>query len=488
MRRAKWLLLLLPVLLFLSGCIETGYDKFVKNCPDEWTKRQVEAAYDYALKMAFMVKQDGGTYVIDRTKVGIEEASAVVSGVLGDINYVLSNENWRRLLNTMPSQRAAFEREEQRWLYIQSQLGQRKLYLDFLDMLGEGLGAEDTRYDIKYLLPQNTQFRFMCDYLEAARQAGSLKEVEREFVYLYTPYGEKAPDPAAPDDASAFVWKPKLQGFFIVSYAVLNDNKPRQLKADYCEVYRADLVGDKVQTESLPCARAFRKLTGSHLQVLVLDWDHEGDPGYGSIDAVKHVYASTGSDLYDTYTQYFKQLAESRRERAQEKRDYTIPPLDLQIVRAGETEEWRGDYNADGWSVPYRYKDEYGVNWTAKVIRDDSLPDGYPWKKIAYIIKVWADGAVWEYYRPQEWCSGDLEQVYAVGRNIKIQLKDDALQALSADQLCGELYQIIYKDGEEWVAIVDRDGTGRLQYIVRGVPDPSGSSGGAGAVSYEGNI
>lgn len=474
MRRLRWLLLaLIPAVLLLSGCIKTGYERFVDNCPEEWTARQVEAAYDLFLKEFFMENEDG-TYRIDRSTVSVDDAYAVVEGVLGDIDYVLSSPTWRTLLLAMPSVRLGFEKEERRWQYIRTQLGQAKVYLDFLEMIGKAVDEEDRQYDVRYLLPDQG-FDYTVDYLEAARGAGTLQEVERVVSYLYTPFGEKAPDPAAPDDPAAFVWVPKLQAFVIVSYAILNSEQPRELKADYVEVWRADIEGDRVQTESRPCARALRKLSGRTLQVFLLDYDWPGEPGYGVPDQVQPVYASVGSELYDRYQKYFEELATCRSEERERQRTYELPELDVQIVRAGQTEEWRGDYNADGWTVPYEYKDETGRDYTTKLAKEE---DDYV--RIECVIRVWADGAVWEYWTPADVCAGDLEQAWAAGRNVTYQPVDGVVTTVATSQVLGQLYAIVYKDGDEWVKIYDADGTGILQYMIHGVPEPTATAASAG--------
>ena len=477
MRRLRWFLAaLIPAALFLSGCIQTGYDKFKENCPEDWTARQVEAAYDLFLKEFFMKKQEDGTYAIDHSAVSVADARAVVQGVLGDLDYVLSSENWRTLLLAMPTVRAGFEKEERRWQYIETQLGQAEVYFDFLEMIGKAVTDEDREYSIQYLLPDQN-FDYTVDYLEAARQAGTLQEVERVVSYLYTPFGEKEPDPAAPDDPAAFVWVPKLKAFVIVSYAILNSEKPRELKADYVEVWRADFDGDRIQTETQPCARAFRKLAGRTLQVFLLDYDWPGEPGYGVPDEVKPIYATTGSDLYEKFGEYFDGLATCRSEEVGRQRTYELPELDVQIVRSGQVGEWRGDYNAAGWQVPYVYRDKEERDFTTKLTKEEE--DGYV--HIKYVIRVWSDGAVWEYWTPAEVCAGELEQAFASGRSVTYQPIDGVRVTISTSQVLGQLYAIIYKDGDEWVKIYDADGTGILQYMIRGVPEPTVNSAAPGS-------
>lgn len=472
------LLLVLTViaLLAMAGCIQTGYDRFVDKGKEEgWTAQQIEAAYDYFLKSAFMVKGDDGRYTIDTTKISVEDAYQMAGNILNDLDHVLgtSDANWQKLMKAMPSAKLGFEREEQRWLYIQSQLGQVKTYLEFRDMLGYRLTAKDKQYDIAYLWPDNVHTNFTADYLEQAKANGTLKEVEREFVYLYTPYGYKDPDPANPDDKNAFIWRPKLQGYLIVSYAILNSTPPKELRADYCEIFRASLNGVTISHESQPCLRAFRTLSGTRLEVVVLDYDREGEGGFGIVDKVYPVNVDTGSELYDTYPSIFRELADSRTERTARNRDWPEPELTLRIVRVGDVEEWRGDFNEDGWTVPYEYRDEYAVDWSTQVIKVDK-PDGYPFDKIKYVVKRWKNNSVWEYYEPNEAYSGEMENVYGSGHSVYAQPRGEATKAVYTDKVCGALKFIIYRDGGEWVKIADLDGTGKLQYKVIGVADPRG--------------
>ena len=477
------LLALALAMLFLGGCVKTGYQRFVdKGKQAGWTKEQIEAAYDYFLKSEFMTKGEDGRYTIDTTKISAEDAYQMAGNILNDLDHVLGTDDpeWQRLLRAMPTAKLAFEREEQRWLYIQSQLGQVKTYFDFQTMLGEQLTDKDKEYRIAYLWPANVHTDFTADYLEKAKAAGKLREVEREFVYLYTPYGYKDPDPEHPDDANAFVWRAKLQGYVIVSYAILNSKPPDSLRADYCEVYRANVSGTEITPESKPCLRAFRKLNGQILEVVVLDYDREGEAGFGVPDKVESVYASTGSALYARYPSLFETLAESRAEQAKRDRTYTEQRPTLQIVHVGEAKEWKGDFNPDGWTVPYEYHDQYGVDWTARIVKQDK-PEGYPFDRIKYVVKVWKKNSVWEYYAPTDAYIGEMEIVLGGGHNVYIQPKGKAQRTVYADDVCGSLRMIIYRDGSEWVKLVDLDGTGKLQYRIIGVPNPSEVSSSAGS-------
>ena len=339
-------------------------------------------------------------------------------------------------------------------------------------MLGYNLTEKDKKYDIAYLWPGNVHTNFTADYLERAKANGTLREVERGLVYLYTPYGYKDPDPANPNDSNAFVWRSKLQGYYIVSYAILNSKPPTRLKADYVEIFRANVNGTKVELESKPCLRAFRKLSGSRLEVVILDYDHEGEPGFGVIDAVKPVYADTGSELYSDYSSLFRDLADSRAAQIRRNRDWPEPQLNLRIVRVGDVKEWKGDFNNAGWTVPYEYKDKYGVDWGTQVIKADK-PEGYPFYRIKYIVKSWKNDSVWEYYEPAKAYAGEMEAVYSTRHAVHVQLKGQASRSVYTDKACGALKFIVYRDGEEWVKIADLDGTGKLQYKIVGVPDPS---------------
>ena len=123
-------------------------------------------------------------------------------------------------------------------------------------------------------------------------------------------------------------------------------------------------------------------------------------------------------------------------------------------------------------SVPYEYKDEYGVNYQTKLVEEE-LPEDYPFRRIAYVVKVWKDGAVWEYWRPKPEYAVDMEFISAYDRSVTVHPVGKARQTLSTDAVIDSLYKIIYRDGDTWVEIVDLDNTGLLQYRIVGVPGPN---------------
>lgn len=478
MKRLLIAVLVVGVLLASTGCIQSFKSVFWdKGEKKGYTQAEIEAAYDYALKSLWMeFDEETGTYSIDTTTVSVEDVYNVAGSVLDDIDYVLNPDRsaWWKFAEELPTLREAMLREEQRWTYIQSQMGQVKLYLDFRKLLGDRISEEDKEYKIEYLWPDNFDADFGVEYVDNAREEGKLREVERHLSYLYTPYGEKLPDPKNPTDPNAFVWEEKLQGFLVVSYRILNDKIPEKLSADYVEIFRAKVEDDYIVTESLPCARAYRKVSGNSLNVLILDLDAEGEPGYGTIDEVHGLAATVGSKIVDGYDIYMKKLATSRTAETDKRRVVERPELEVQIVRAGEVERWRGEFNEEGWTVPYNYVDEFGIDWLARVEKKDK-PAGYPFYEIDYMVKTWADKTVWEYYLPAEEYAGELEKVTPTGRSMMIQLRGEDLVTVAADKVCGDLYAIVYRDSSEWVKIADLDGTGILQYKIIDVPNPGGT-------------
>lgn len=473
-------------LLVLVGC-DRGYDIFMKNCPDDWGRPHKQAAWPWFLRNYYGIEAEDGTLVVDPSKVTVDDVLVTVESILDDIEWVLDSKRsprWRALLLEMPSLREAFEREEERWLYIKSQLNKVRIYNSFLEALGQIPKASEKPYDILYLWPENTQFDWSAPHIEKAKEEGRLKEVERGFFYVYTPFGYKVEDPSVTAEGT-YIWKPKLEGFLVISYAILNDEEPDELYADYVEIFRARLVEDKVQTEKLPCLKAFRKLSGSRLEVAVVDYDHEGEPGYGEPDSVKSIYVDTGWEILQCYKELREELAKSRVTEREEQREIVLPPLELVIAPVGSIDEYKGEYNPDGWTVPYEYKDEHGVNYRTYIIEEE-LPDDYPFSRIAYIVKVWADGAVYEYWTPKPEYSGDMETLYATSRNLVLQPVGKAKVELATDQVIDKLYRIVYKYGDVWVELIDLDGVGRLQYKIEGVSEPEAS--GSTSVPYQRNL
>ncbi|RLG07736.1 MAG: hypothetical protein DRN68_04955 [Thaumarchaeota archaeon] len=482
MTRRRWLFaaMLALLALVLAGCYERGHDYFVDTGADTygWTKRMGEAFWDDALKRNYLTKNEDGTYSIDPSVVSVEDVYVVVDQVLEDIAWVLSPDrsaSWRALLLGMPSLKEGFEREEQKWLYIKSQLAKVLVYQDFLELLGKTMKEAAKAYKSEELVPKNTEFIYEPEYLRRAKEDGTLQVVEQGMYYVYTPYGYKLPDPSARDDPNAFLWEPKLEGYWVVSYAISNGKEPQDLSADFAEIYRAKVVDGRIVTETEPCVRAYRKLSGSTLRVIVIDWDHEGEPGYGAPDEVQEVYASTGWKLITEKETLFEELARPRSAEIAAERNLELPPLELKIVRLGSVEEYKGEYKEDGWAVPYEYKDEHNINYTTYLVFED-LPEDYPFKRIAYVVKAWNQATVYEYWVPKPEYAVDMEYAYSSGRNIVVQPVGGARQEISAHVASGQLHKIVYKYGDTWIEIVDLDGTGVLQYKIEGVARPSFST------------
>jgi len=472
-RRLLVMIMLLVGALFLfTGCIKRGYDVFKDKCPSSWSRAQKEAAWAWWLRGYYGKEAEDGTYVIDASKVSVDDVLITVQSILEDINWILDPQRsprWRALLLEMPTLKQAFEKEENKWLYIRSQMTKVKVYYSFLELLGQTVTAEDKAYDVLYLWPENTEFDYSAPWIEKAKEEGKLIKAEEGFYYVYTPYGEKVPDPSDPLRERE-VWKPSLQGFWVVSY-LITTGSPDELKSDYVEIYRARIVEDRIEKETLPCLRAFRKLGGRVLEVAVIDYDHEGESGYGEPDEVKPIYADTGWKLLNRYDVIRRDLSVSRTEERAFSRKVELPPLELVIVKWNEIDEYKGEYKEEGWQVPYQYKDQYEANWVAEVVRE-AVPDGYPFQRLAYVVKIWNNRSVWEYWQPKPEYTGDLQTLRVSGKNIVIQKVGDSVVELSADAVLSTIYKIVYKEGDVWVALVDLDGTGKLQYKLVNVSPP----------------
>jgi len=468
-------MILIGLAVLLTGCVETARDRVIDEGQKKgWTELQCEAAYDYILKECYMELDEDGVLQIIHSEVTIQQVCSVINTALIDIEYVLdpNQAGWRRILTTMPTQAEALLRLEPAYEYLRCQLGQANLFNDFRELLGYKLTDEDKEYHLELLWHENTDYDFTVDHIERARQSGTLKETERQAFIYYTPFGEKIRDPKMPGDINAYVWREKKQGFEVVSHAILNDELAKELKADYCEIYRVEFAEDQIIRESLPCLRAFRTLTGNRLGVMVIDYDREGESGFGIIDAVKSCRSKTGSALYKSHSTLFDALSTSRQERKEEVREpWTLPILKVDVVQVGETEEYLGEFRAEGWEVPYEYKDEYGLDWQGRLSKEEK-EDGSPFYTIASIVKIWVS-KVWEYYAPAEEFQGDLISGYASLQELVLQFKGEATERVHIDKAIDGLTEIVYEYGGQWYMIYDHDGIGVLQYRLSGVSSPS---------------
>lgn len=484
MRRYVYIALLLISVLFMASCYRSFTSYFLEECENEGlTDSQAQAALDAYLKMWLMEEQEDGTFAIDRTKISIEDARNMARNFLGDLDYVLTppqpgaySRGWQNMLRAVPDLREGLEREEVKWKFIDVQLSRIWLHFEFEEELGNDATDAEKQYKLTHLKPSSIEdYPFVVDYLERARESGSLEQNEYFLVSLDTPYKYKDPDPDAPGDINSFVWRGVQWGFVGISYRVGNDKPPKENRADYCEFYRAVIEDDIISLEERPCIRAFRKVTGSRLELMLVDYDREEEPGYGDVDEVLSCFGVLGSNLYKTRSTLFEKLIESQVQKTERLRDYSLPELQLQIVHVGELAEYKGEFNEDGWLVPYDYKDKYEIDWAVKVIMVEQEDSTYPFEAIDLVVKRWMSATVWEVWTPIEEYAGELEgAAYGSGRNVSLQRRGQSKETgIPAVNLCNELVSIYYKDGDIWVKIYDADEIGILQYKIEDVPNPN---------------
>src|SRR3989344_3975543 len=176
-----------------------------------------------------------------------------------------------------------------------------RLHETFRSLTGlsfHGMASENGKYDIQRVFwPTDLEsaFPFTFDKIDDAKQRGVLKEIEREAWSSNRMFDRKDLDPAKLDDPNAFVWKSKEESLEVVSYKILDSDKPENNQSDYIEGFR--IVNDK--QEGKPALKIFFP-QGNSNGVMVLDADKEGELGFGIPDFVQMVFISRITDIWNS--------------------------------------------------------------------------------------------------------------------------------------------------------------------------------------------
>lgn len=421
----NFLLLCLLVLSF-AGCAppyRQAFDDAAQQ--NHWTKKQELAAFAYADRIfwARETAEGSGQYVISYGKVPTSKIREQVATVLTDFDQMLDpratdNKQYVDMFNL----RKDLEHDEAVAEAINSRVVAADLDYQFKQDMGEAptsgpeaeLGAGYSVRKIFLAKDIATAFPFKSDVIEAAKKNGTLKLIQSAQYSYDSSYDHKDVDPANPDDANEFVWKPKHEGLLVENWKIIDVDKPTDNKGNYIEAYR---VYDANKIESNPCLKIFFPSSGA---VVLIDVDRQGEPGYGVPDILEQLSSINNVNDVITNSQLLSQLFA---EKKTEKR--ALPPANqlfkIEISRLDQpTDPW--ETNAAGYSVPFKYRTGLGDNYNVRIkYKAPKIDPNYDPEAIArahggyllvdYIEKEYtksgdshspSTGQVIEYYHPKE--------------------------------------------------------------------------------------
>ncbi|MGC1582616.1 MAG: hypothetical protein WA766_14105 [Candidatus Acidiferrales bacterium] len=425
MRFAK--LFSIAILAFLiAGCAPPYRQAFSDAATQHgWNHRQELAAYAYADRIfwAKETKEGSDQYVFLYSRVPTSKVASQLKQTLDDFNDVQNPKNveWTKYAEVYHL-REDFKHEEEieRTIYARVHAAdlENQLKVDLGDQDGFGSEAEVRQgYDIKRIFvnkPLNEAFPFKSDQIDGAKANGTLKPIEHVDLDLSSTLDHKDTNPANPEDATDFVWKPKTITIRMVNYKIIDTDKPKDNHGNYIEGTR--VIDGK--EESVPCLKIFFPPDGG-MAIVLLETTREGEAGYGVPDILERLDGLNNvtdvirnGDILDTLFQEKK--IDARK----------IPPAKIFKVEISRLDEpispWQQAPDATGFLVPLKYRstaaDNYNIrikfkrpnvdinDTNAVVAAHDSFQD------VEWIVKEYTKtgnryepsaGQVIEYYRPK---------------------------------------------------------------------------------------
>lgn len=421
------LVLLAAAVLLLAGCAPPYRQKFWDDANAKgWTEKQKLAAFAYADRVfwARETSQGSGQYVIVYGKVPVERIREQLDTILSDYNQVLDpmNTQTRQYIDTFHL-RKDFEHDEEVAEVIQNRVHAAELENDFQQAMGEaplyGDAAElAAGYDARKIFLSkdiSKAFPFQSDQIEAAKKGGTLKVIEQATLDLSRKYDHKAPDPLHPDDANEFVWKSKTEAIKLTNYKIIDVLKPDNNRGNYIEGIR--VIDGK--EESKPCLKIFFPPNDSMAIILVDDRREGVDPGFGVPDILERITDITSvQDIVRNGLLLDAIFADKPQH------NRVVPEVkmfQIEIAPIGApVNEWQKAPDANGFMVPFKYKNMMGDNYNVRIefkkpVIDPDNPESVEqahseFADIEYIAKEYtttgdpyhaSPGAVIEYYHPK---------------------------------------------------------------------------------------
>src|SRR3989344_29521 len=504
MKRVKWFVVGAG-LMFVQACVApTWYAcrQIAKDSTKEYkyTDKQAAIGCERAvLKKVANYNEKIGKWELNRKVISVSDQMAVLKDRADALNKFLSYDDpeLARFIDWFPGLRKGITKEEKITLWLINRMLYMDSYNKFTDLVGElpkeilGKEAEyffeygRQAYSMRMLYPLRDVFKipFSASYLEAAKEREILVLVDTFTVFDKQSYGKKITDLRDPNE---FSWEQIQRGWRIDSYKITPDlDKPADNIAQYIEVYRID---GNARKESKPAIRGFVATGGNSVSVLVMDYDKEGESGFGSPDTVERIFLPlvTGRELYADES-YRRRVLDPLYEKPQnnEQNPKRHRPLDVPVYIAIapmgkkiDVEIWeRGD-----WKLPFGYsyrtlaQNLKIVYDKPKTPQDQELENKEKLKKLLVLIREFKENnqtAVIEYWVPKaEYMNRDIVDSFALSNTLRIRRRGLVAEEADVMRFGRYIKNIDYRYGGKWFRLEDEDGDGVFEKR-RMIADPT---------------
>ncbi|MEK7608395.1 MAG: hypothetical protein AAB495_02355 [Patescibacteria group bacterium] len=411
--------LLVSCFALLSGCssYQTRFEEKAKA--KGWTEDEVKAAIAYADRVYFSSEKDGkftpryGMLGIEKIREQLEKIRSDVSGILGYENRELAKYiDYYHL-------RSDLERQEQIAQVVYARVLAAELKGQFKKLMGLSSEGEKFGYNpIEILSPKASVSAndFKSAQIDAARESGTLKQVEFTSYRVERKFDRKIKDPDNPEDPNAFLWASKFVDLQITGYKIFTEDRPSSNESDYIEGVR--VVDGKA--ESQPALRMYFP-TSDRVAVVVIDGDQGNEPGFGLPDSVMQLHGMKSVEDVLRNKDILEKLFPIR------DKQLRIPPkpkdFRVEIVRVGETlNVWEEAKDSGGWKVPFQYRNGQEDNYNLSIAPEPAgKGEDARFVRLGYVGKAWTGrdrytpsaGAVVEYYRPHKEFAGSMQAIEA---------------------------------------------------------------------------
>lgn len=480
-RQGVGVVFLLLVPLLWGGCAPAMGPLVREKCQnDGCTKEQQYAAEAYAYRLKLAKENPDGTFSVRYAVLPNNEVARIVKNRLDDLDFVLdyNNPDWAPYIEEF-GLRDELEQQKRIFKAGYGRLRLVDLHNDFKEYMGERssylLYNHGRGYDVSKVFAEDVfaAYPFTSDRIENARANGMLKEVERFVWSARRELGRKEPDPNDPDDKNKFVWHPDETGIEFISYKIMDTASPRDNSVDYVEGTRLAMKKNGLEKESKPALKLFVP-SGGYGAVLVMDKDKEGEIGFLLPDFVEQVSRVTSAQglVNDSILSRLFQRTEEEEKRF--KPTKALPPIVVEIAPVGKNKVDVWEYNNNGWTVPFKYKNERADNYSVSIKLKGEDESGYdptsPTKQIVYFRKMWnGNGSVYEQFYPQS----PYDQANLV--RVSVSDKRVVLVTNNGDEITGYVtpgankfikdnpYSIEYTESETRWLLMDEDNDGKYE-------------------------
>ncbi len=491
----------------LAGCAPTYRSEFQKRCKNKnYNDDQCLAAEYFSYRTAFAKENTAKNgYEVLYPILAKTEVRKRLDKAVSDLNEVLNYKD-KELAKYIDNfgLRKDLEHDEQVFKAIRSFVRAAELADQFNEMMGVTSHGDAAMieahatygvnlrqgYNARQVFPEDLlkATPFVYDLIEQAKAKGTLKKVEDFVLYADQTYAKKEPDLNDPSDNNKFVWVSKKAGLKLAGYKIVDVPKPDDSKVNYVEGTRIWLTQDKngnfsVKEESRPALKFFMT-SGGYSGVLLLDVDLEGqDNGFGLPDIVEKVSGVYSAKDFAND----RILAQLYPDEKKTQRTKPVPPvIGIEIAKANKIDLWEKALDANGWTVPFKYKNERGDNYNIKLkmakpdMSSMTGPSHDMPRKIEYFKKEYTGpdryspsvGAVEEWYKPKPPFDGELTSAEVLHgqdtKKISIVRSDGSEENGTITPkvnkfIADKPYTVVYTEGQKRWILVDEDGDGKFE-------------------------